>query len=150
MKESTTSFLFPDLNVWLALSYEPHVHHKVASVWFDSLLNSTRLCFCRMTQIGLLRLLTTEQVMTTEEVLTQREAWEIYDQWLEDDRIVFMDEPPAFETAFRAASQLPRAAPKDWADSYLIAFAQSAGFQLVTFDKAISRKTSNVILLKPT
>lgn len=147
MKESTTSFLFPDLNVWLALSFEPHIHHKLASSWFYSLLDSTRLCFSRLTQIGLLRLLTTEQVMTAEDVLTQREAWQVYDRWLEDDRIVFMDEPLAFEAAFRAASQLPRSAPKDWADSYLIAFAQLAGFQLVTFDKALSKKATDVILL---
>lgn len=147
MKESTTSFLFPDLNVWLALSYEPHSHHRVAAAWFDSLLDSTRLCFCRMTQIGLLRLLTTAQVMTVREVLTQREAWQVYDQWLEDDRIVFMDEPAGLETAFRSASQSGRAAPKDWADSYLVAFAKSAGFRLVTFDKAISRKVTDAILL---
>ena len=147
MKESTTSFLFPDLNVWLALSYEPHIHHQVASKWFYSLLESTRLSFSRLTQIGLLRLLTTEQVMTVEDVLTQPEAWQVYDRWLEDDRIVFVDEPPVFEAAFRIASQLPRSSPKDWADSYLIAFAQLAGFQIVTFDKALSRKASNVILL---
>ncbi|HET7108004.1 MAG TPA: TA system VapC family ribonuclease toxin [Candidatus Acidoferrum sp.] len=149
MKESTTSFLFPDLNVWLALSYESHIHHRVAAAWFDSLLASSRLCFCRMTQIGLLRLLTTEQIMNSLEVLTQRQAWQVYDQLLEDERIVFMDEPPDLEVAFRSASQLRRAAPKDWADSYLIAFAQSAGFRLVTFDKAISRKANNVMLLSP-
>ncbi len=149
MKESTTSFLFPDLNVWLALSYESHIHHRVASAWFDSLLDSSRLCFCRMTQIGLLRLLTTEQIMNPQEVLTQRQAWLVYDQLLEDDRIVFIDEPADLEIAFRSASQLRRAAPKDWADSYLIAFARSAGFRLVTFDKAISRKANDVVLLKP-
>lgn len=147
MKQSTTSFLFPDLNVWLALSYEPHIHHGVAAAWIDSLLNSTRLCFCRMTQVGFLRLLTTEQVMTSEDVLTQHQAWQVYDRFLEDDRIVFIDEPSAIETAFRAATQLRRAAPKDWADAYLIAFAQSVGFRLVTFDKAISRKANDAILL---
>jgi len=149
MKESTTSFLFPDLNVWLALSYESHNHHRIAAAWFDSLQDSTRLCFCRLTQIGLLRLLTTEQIMTAEEVLTQRQAWQVYDRLLEDDRILFIDEPAALESTFRAASQLRRAAPKDWADSYLIAFARSAGFHLVTFDKAIGRKASDVILLTP-
>jgi predicted nucleic acid-binding protein len=40
-----------------------------------------------------------------------------------------------------------RAAPKDWADSYLIAFAQAAGFQLVTFDRAIRSKSSGSIYL---
>lgn len=147
MTRSTTSFLFPDLNVWLALSYQAHVHHRIASAWFNSLSDSVRVCFCRMSQIGLLRLLTTEAIMTAEEVLNQKQAWRVYDQWLEDGRVIFLDEPAALEISFREASQLRRAAPKDWADSYLIAFAQSAGIQLVTFDQAIRRKASDTILL---
>jgi len=149
MRESTTSFLFPDLNVWLALSYDSHIHHRVAVAWLDSLPESTRLCFCRFTQIGLLRLLTTEQIMTLQEVLTQREAWKVYDHWLDDDRVVFMEEPANLEQAFRGISQMHRAAPKDWADSYLIAFASSAGFRIVTFDKALGRKASGAVVLRP-
>jgi uncharacterized protein len=146
MRRSTTSFLFPDLNVWLALSYEAHFHHRIALAWFDSLPDSTRLCFCRVTQIGLLRLLTTEAIMDAQ-VLTQRQAWEIYDRWLQDGRIAFVDEPPTLEAIFRAATQTRRPAPKDWADSYLVAFAQSAGFQLVTFDRAMHQKAESAILL---
>ena len=41
-------------------------------------------------------------------------------------------------------------APKDWADSYLIAFAQSAGIRLVTLDKAIGHRASDTILLSHT
>ena len=147
MTKSTTSFLFPDLNVWLALAHQSHIHHPVAAAWYNSLSDSTRFCFCRMTQIGFLRLLTTEQIMTVAEVLTQQQAWQVYDDLLDDDRILFMEEPANMEVSFRATSQMRRAAPKDWADSYLIAFAQSAGFQLVTFDRAMGRKTADVILL---
>ena len=147
MTKSTTSFLFPDLNVWLALAHQSHIHHPVAAAWYNSLSDSTRFCFCRMTQIGFLRLLTTEQIMTVAEVLTQQQAWQVYDDLREDDRILFMEEPANMEVSFRATSQLRRAAPKHWADSYLIAFAQSAGFQLVTFDRAMGRKTADVIVL---
>jgi len=63
MPKSSTSFLFPDLNVWLALSYERHVHYASSHQWFDTLDDDTRLCFCRFTQIGLLRLLTTDAIM---------------------------------------------------------------------------------------
>ncbi|HEY1469200.1 MAG TPA: TA system VapC family ribonuclease toxin [Candidatus Acidoferrum sp.] len=147
MTKSTTSFLFPDLNVWLALSAQSHVHHGAATQWLEALSGSQRLCFCRFTQLGLLRLLTTAQLMGADEVLSQMQAWNVYDEWLSDERAVYLDEPLELEKSFRALTQLRRAAPKDWADSYLIAFAQSAGIRLVTFDKAIGHRSSDTILL---
>jgi toxin-antitoxin system PIN domain toxin len=147
MRRSTTSFLFPDLNVWLALSYQAHSHHDSAQSWFHSLPDTARLCFCRITQLGLLRMLTTEAVMR-DEVLTQTQAWQVYDRWLEDDRVVFAEEPSTLETIFRANTQSRRPANKDWGDSYLLAFARSAGFQLVTFDKAMCGRTEGVLLLR--
>lgn len=85
--------------------------------------------------------------MQATEALTQREAWRIYDSFLLDDRIIFSDESADVEEIFRAASQSGQSAPKDWTDSYLIAFATAGGFQLVTFDKALKRRTDNAILL---
>jgi len=146
MRKSTTSFLFPDLNVWLALSYDGHAGYRTASEWFKGLPESARLCFCRHTQLGYLRLLTTESVMN-EGVLTQIEAWKTYDRWLEDDRVVFADEPSTLEPMFRALSRLNAPASKVWGDAYLIAFAQSSGFRLVTFDRPMAKKAEGVILL---
>ena len=54
MPPSTTS-LFPDINVWVALTYEGHVHHAIAAEWFRTLPPDATLVFCRFTQIGLLR-----------------------------------------------------------------------------------------------
>jgi toxin-antitoxin system PIN domain toxin len=146
MRRSSNSFLFPDINVWLALSYERHVRHPVARNWFGELDADSRLCFCRFTQIGLLRLLTTEALMATD-VLSQAGAWRVYDAWLEDDRILIMDEPPLMEAPFRALSQQTRPAPKDWADAYLAAFAAIAGVRLVTFDQALRGKAPGMLLL---
>jgi hypothetical protein len=150
MPESTSSFLFPDINVWLALSYERHIHYSVARQWFETLDAGARVCFCRFTQIGLLRLLTTEAVMG-QDVLSQKDAWRIYDRWLEDDRVLFMEEPsPALmAVSFRALSQHNRPAPKDWADSYLAAFASVAGLRLVTLDHSIRPKSRNLLMLEP-
>jgi hypothetical protein len=36
MPGSTTS-LFPDINVWVALTYEGHAHHRTAAMWFETL-----------------------------------------------------------------------------------------------------------------
>ncbi len=79
MPGSTTS-LFPDINVWVALTYEGHAHHRNAATWFATLTTDVSLVFCRLTQLGLLRLLTTEAVMG-DEVMTQPGAWAAYDQW---------------------------------------------------------------------
>ncbi len=103
MQRSLRSFLFPDVNVWIALTLESHVHHVVAARWFGGLGSDSRLCFCRITQLSLLRLLTTEAVMGTE-VMSQAEAWRVYDRWLEDTRVVFLDEPAGLEQTLRAHS----------------------------------------------
>jgi toxin-antitoxin system PIN domain toxin len=149
MPKSTKSSLFPDVNVWMALTYNGHIHHRVATEWFESLGASTRLFFCRLTQLGLLRLLTTEAVMGEEEVMSQAGAWEAYDRWLQDDRVAFLNEPPGIEEAFRAGSRSPRPSPKDWADSYLAAFAVTANLSLVTFDRALKSKAERALLLTP-
>ncbi len=149
MPKSSNSFLFPDINVWLALSYQRHVHFAVARRWFESLEDDARPCFCRFTQLGLLRLLTTDAVMGEDEVMTQAAAWQAYDMWFEDDRIFFLDEPPALEPRFRAFSHQRRAAPKEWSDSYLCAFAETAGLRLVTFDRALLAKSPDLLLLSP-
>ncbi len=148
MPRSTRSFPFPDVNVWTALTYRGHIHYPVAKLWLDSLPDDCELCFCRLTQLGFLRLLTTPAIMR-DKVLSQAAAWEIYDDWLENGRAVYVEEPPSMESIFRSLSQSRQPAPKDWADSYIAAFAQVSGLQLVTFDQVLSRRTSGSVLLKP-
>ena len=142
----TTSFLFPDINVWVALTHAGHVHHVVARDWFDSLDPTTRLHFCRFTQLGLLRLLTADAVMG-EDVLTQADAWAVYDRWIEDERVGFLDEPPGIDRRFRSLTRLKTASPKSWADAYLSAFAGTAQLTIVTFDRAFRGRAKPLILL---
>ena len=142
----TTSYLFPDINVWVALTHARHVHHQVARDWFESLGGGERFCFCRFTQLGLLRLLTAEAVMG-DEVLHQVEAWSVYDRWLEDTRVHFVEEPPGIEPRFRARTRSRQAAPKAWADAYLAAFAEASQLTLVTFDRAFRGRVKPIVLL---
>jgi uncharacterized protein len=148
MRRSTRSFLFPDVNVWIALTYRAHKHYFVAKSWLDSLLDYEVLCFCRVTQLGFLRLLTTPAVMENQ-TRSQAEAWAVYDDWLQNGRAEFIEEPPGIEPAFRALTQSGHAAPKDWGDSYISAFAQTSGLKVVTFDQALHRRTANSLLLGP-
>jgi len=147
MPESTKSFHFPDINVWIALTWEGHVHHRRAAGWFNTLDEDGRLFFCRFTQLGLLRLLSSEAVMGPGEAMTQQAAWRAYDRWREDERVGFLDEPVDLEARFRALTRLRHSAPKDWADSYLAAFAETSDLSLVTFDSALKSKTGRAVLL---
>ena len=52
MPRSTRLFLFPDIDVWIALTYERHVHHLIARKWFEGQEPTSRLFFCRFTQLG--------------------------------------------------------------------------------------------------
>ena len=149
MPKSTKSFLFPDINIWIALTLDEHVHHVRARSWFESIGDSGRLFFCRFTQLGLLRLLTAEAVMGRDEVLTQEEAWKTYDRWLQDERVSFLGEPPDIEAPFRDMTRSRQSSPKDWADSYLAAFAASAQLTLVTFDHALANKAKQTVILNP-
>jgi predicted nucleic acid-binding protein len=107
-----------------------------------------RVCFGRFTQLSLLRLLTTEAVMGAE-VMTQAEAWNVYDLWLSDSRVVFLEEPVNLDVPFRRLSRQKHANPKTWSDSYLAAFATAAGLRFVTFDRAFQGKTPQLLLLRP-
>ena len=143
----STSSAFPDVNVWLALTFQAHQHHEPATRWLRTTASS-RIYFCRVTQMGLLRLLTTQAVMR-EEILSQPQAWTAYDAWYkDDDRVQFVDEPSLIERMFRELSRDPRqTAPGHWADAYVMAFAQLIGATLVTFDRHLARRAEPDSLL---
>ena len=128
------------------MTWDGHVHHRRAADWFAELDDDSRLFFCRFTQLGVLRLLTSEAVMGPD-VLTQRSAWQAYDRWHDDERVGFLDEPVDLEARFRSITRLRQPAPKDWADSYLAAFADKSDLTMVTFDAALKAKTARAVLL---
>ncbi|HEY7337791.1 MAG TPA: TA system VapC family ribonuclease toxin [Bryobacteraceae bacterium] len=131
---------FPDVNVWLALTWEGHIHHQSAVAWFERLAEPFRLVFSRYSQLGLLRLATNAQVMG-DSVLGIEDAFAMYDRLLEDSRIEVSAEPQGIDRLMRGASRplARQAATKAIGDLYLIAFAVALPATMVTFDKAMAR-----------
>jgi uncharacterized protein len=127
----------PDVNVWIALAFASHVHHAKAKNWFDG-LPSAPCFFCRMTQQGFLRLATDPRVLLANAV-TLPEAWKMYDAILRDVRVSLSDEPVGVEPIWRSLTQGATFTPKVWNDAFLAAFADAAGYELVTFDKGFTR-----------
>jgi len=142
-----TSLVFPDINVWLALTLKAHEHHWAAWKWYKSLHRDEELAFCRFTQLGFLRLMTTKGV-AKHETLNQREAWAAYDRWIERGGGVFCEEPRGLEVEFRFYADKKIPSPQEWADSYLAAFAAAGSMELVTFDRALSLRAKRSTLLE--
>jgi hypothetical protein len=146
MSKSTISSVFPDVNVWLALSSPDHEHFHTAWGWYRALPEGTVLLFCRITQLGLLRLLTTKAAMGMG-TLTQVEAWQAYDRWVASGGAKLVEETTNLESLLRSMTNTTQASPKTWADAYLAAFAETAHVTLVTFDRALAGKVEGALLL---
>ena len=128
--------LLADVNVWLATVVAEHPHHQSAIRWWkEGLLPSGgRLVFCRLTQLGLLRLLTNRRVMGPQRK-SIREAWSIYRRLRAARPVVFAPEPQGTETLLARQCALGGSSTKFWTDSYLAAFARAGDLGLVTFDR---------------
>ena len=134
---------FPDMNVWLAMATPEHVHADLARRWWNE--EKGTIAFCRFTQMGFLRLLTTDAVMDGKP-LTMLEAWRVYDRWFDDDRVTFISEPAEVEEGFRTRARGRTVSPKVWADAWLMAFATAAGGKLITFDRALGSRGAVCLL----
>ena len=125
----------PDVNVWIAIAADRHEHHDLARQWFDSAV--APVCFCRVTQMAFLRLLTNPKVMG-EDSLSPAGAIAVYRQLASDERVRFAPEPPNIESAWISLMSAREASGSTWTDAYLAAFALEAGFRLISFDRGMS------------
>jgi toxin-antitoxin system PIN domain toxin len=140
-----SKIFLPDVNVWLALASRRHVHAQTCSAWLD-IIESDSVVFCRVSQMGLLRLLTTDAVMG-KDVLSSRDAWRAYRTILADQRMSFAVEPFTLESEWRKLTAQDRPTPKVWTDAYLSAFAHAAGMQLVTLDRAVLSIAADALVI---
>jgi toxin-antitoxin system PIN domain toxin len=142
----------PDVNLWLSLPLSGHFHHHFARVGGEEQRVPGEIVFCRSTQQGLVRLLTTAEILSGYGIppLNNREAWSVVEQFLSDDRIAFADEPGGVEEIWKSLALRETSSPKLWMDAWLAAFAIASGAQLITIDKAFSQFNGlDLCLLKP-
>jgi toxin-antitoxin system PIN domain toxin len=93
-----------------------------------------KLFFCRISELGFLRLLTNPHVMGSD-VLSPAQAWTIYDQWRSDDRIASLAEGTDFNRLWRSSASGIAAGPNAWTDAYLATFAAHSKATVVTLDR---------------
>src|ERR1700730_1632987 len=94
---------FLDVNVWLALAFKRHTSHTSALAWFRS-TGSEPCSFCRLTQLGFLRLASSPPALGKAAV-TLQQAWFAYDALCADPRISFVDVPAGIDTILRSLTQ---------------------------------------------
>src|ERR1700681_4401457 len=133
----------PDINVWIALAVAEHVHYEPAAVWFQEPLESAsndKIAFCRVTQMGFLRLLTSPKAMG-KDALTPAKAWDFLDGLRDEPKIIFAGDPMDLEFEWRNLTHgRSSIAAGSWTDAYLAAFAATAGYTLVTLDRGLARR----------
>lgn len=127
----------PDVNFWLALVFESHRFHASARDWMLAVAPRC-VVFCRVTQLGFLRLATNLKAFPTGAVSMSR-AWQIYNQLSLDDRVGFAEEPELVEEQLRLLTQRQSFSTTVWTDAYLAAFAQSVNSELVSFDRGFEQ-----------
>ena len=122
----------PDLNVWLALADPDHEHHARAKRYWET-ESASRLSFCRITMLGLLRLLTNRKVMRNAP-FTAAQAWLAYRSFLALPEVNFLSESSGAESQLASWTDSPMFAPVLWTDAWLAALALSSRCRLVSFD----------------
>ena len=130
-----------DVGVWLAAVWGRHVHNSVAADWFSN--EADGIAFCRVTQMGLLRLLANPAIMG-EDAIERSQAWRTYDQLWADERVVWADEPVELDAVWRAISARDDKSHKLWTDDYLAAFAQASDAALITLDREVLARYPSV------
>ena len=128
--------ILPDVNVWLALTINSHVHHAGAARWLAGVRANGVIAFCRATQQGYLRILSNPGVQGAYQLpaLTNAQAWDAYEALCSDDRITFAAEPEGIDPVWREFAARNTASPKLWTNAYLAAFALAGHHELATFD----------------
>jgi toxin-antitoxin system PIN domain toxin len=128
---------FPDVNVIFPILLSRHEHRDAALQWFDTVA-AGQFALCRLTRLGVLRLLTNAQVMGPD-VLAPAHAFQALTVLETDERAVLLHEPDGLDAELKRLIARKVATPNLWSDAYLAAFARIAGLKLVSFDRGFRK-----------
>lgn len=133
-----------DVNFLLALCYDAHPHHKQAMRWLNDERGAGKIGVCRVSQLGLLRLLNNPVVMDIN-AQSCAQCWAVYDALMADARFTYLEEPEGLERELRSSIANESFTPKLWQDAYLLAFAKAGAMKLITFDEALGKRQKTLV-----
>jgi len=125
-----------DVNVWLALVDENHVHHeKAITYWREQ--SASEIAFCRVTALAFLRLSTHPKILSRP--LSSEEAWDVYQRYRVDARVGFILDSPGVDQGFMEYTRQSGFMHQLWTDCYLAALASFRNCRVVSFDQDFHR-----------
>ncbi len=132
----------PDVNVWLALAIEEHPHQAIAKAYWNALqvspLAERNLWFCRVTMLGLVRLLSQLKVMG-DRALNLAQAISVYQGFRAVPGVDLLSDADSTEQCFTNLIGHQDLPDRFCTDAYLAALSESTGARLVTFDEDFKR-----------
>lgn len=127
-----------DVNVWVALSVDTHVHHARSLEYIENQA-AEELVFCRTTELAVLRLLSNTAAFG-QRALDGHATWNAVRTLIGAPGVSHVDEPRgAIDELLRAWSMELEIRGRQWSDAYLAAFATASGCRLVSFDADFAR-----------
>ena len=115
---------FPDVNLLVAMAWQPHPHHASALRW---LRDNPRFATCPITELGLVRVL----LIQGAEV---RDAFRRLDELVEDNRAKLVPADLDGEAAEGVTGH------RQTTDFYLARLAAAHRLKLATFDQALAAR----------
>jgi toxin-antitoxin system PIN domain toxin len=138
----------PDINVWIALSAPDHVHRARAERYWSEEASS-ELAFNAVTMLGLVRVCSNAPSFAGVP-LSPTAAWTVFQSWTGFDQVVYLSDPGECLKMLDSFMASGPASRRTWTDSYLAAFAITAGLRLVSFDGDFHRFTDlDFLYLEP-
>jgi toxin-antitoxin system PIN domain toxin len=133
-----------DVNVWLALVDENHVHHENArTYWCEQ--SSGEIAFCRVTALAFLRLSTHPKILSRP--LSTEESWDIYQRYRDEARVGFILDSPQVDQWFMEYSIQSDFIHALWTECYLAALARFRNCRIVSFDQHFHRFPQQAFLI---
>ncbi len=135
----------PDVNVWLALLNEQHVHHAAAVSYWEGGASS-RVFLCRISLLGVLRV-STNKVAMGGTPYTIKQAWQAVQGVVDLPEVGFQAEPDGVDPVMRQFTNHSKFRADDWTDAYLAALAKQANLRVVTFDRGFAQYAGLSLLM---
>jgi toxin-antitoxin system PIN domain toxin len=142
------------VSVWVSAVFPTHPFHLQARQALEAATPAGPAAFCRSTEQGFLRLLSTPVILKAygAEGLTNRDALVALEALLALPQVSVREEPPGLRALWHRLAARDTPSPKVWMDAYLATFAMAGGLRMVTLDhdfKAFAVEGLDLLLLNP-
>jgi len=133
----STAADLPDLNVWLALTWPGHSHHRQAVHYWEQQA-ADQVLFCMVTALGLVRMVSQPKLMGVA-VKNAAEASALLHALCQQPGVQLAEPEHNGWEVFHQLLRIAELPARLCSDAYLAALAIANGWRLVSFDRDCER-----------